>query len=138
LYFKVELLRNLSETYDKVVYFGDMAEQHVASNVEVHPQAGDRNSRRVSFTVMFKYGLFVLMRLFISVFGGMHAKRKKHLLIDSSLKQRIIDISTLKQSTGNYYLEYLFEKADKEFIVLDDYSVPKFSDRSFKFNFRAL
>ena len=56
----------------------------------------------------------------------MRYRKVKHIVIDHAIKQTLLNLNTLKPEPGNYNLEYLFEKLDHDFIILDDVDIPKF------------
>jgi CDP-glycerol glycerophosphotransferase (TagB/SpsB family) len=50
----------------------------------------------------------------------------------------MFNIKTLKEEFGNYYIGYLLDNINKDFIILDDVSIPKFNDASFKIDIKLL
>ncbi|RLC54304.1 MAG: hypothetical protein DRH89_09635, partial [Candidatus Cloacimonadota bacterium] len=89
--------------------------------------------KKINYTSAFKYALFFKFRVLLAFLQIRKIKKKKHIVIDHTIKQNCLNQQTLKPEPGNYNLQYLFDKLDNDFVILDEVEVPKFSQRnSFK------
>jgi len=126
LYQELNLLQKLEKQFAKIHYYGDdsiIKKYYQSSKIIYHFKK--QNKVKFNYIQILKYFIFFLLRLLIGVFQFRKIKNKKHLIIDHSEKQTILDINTLKPQINNYNLAYLFEKIDNEFMILDDINFPE-------------
>ena len=89
-----------------------------------------KNKEKRNYGDFLKYSVFFAVRVLSGLFQVRKLKKTKHLLIDHSLKQTVLDIHTLQKKQANYYMEYLFAAMNKDFIILDDREIPKLRGKS--------
>lgn len=126
LYHELNLLQKFEKQFAKIHYYGDdsiIKKYYQSSKIIYHFKK--QNKVKFNYIQILKYFIFFLLRLLIGVFQFRKIKNKKHLIIDHSEKQTILDINTLKPQINNYNLAYLFEKIDNEFMILDDINFPE-------------
>ena len=98
-----------------------------SKNVQfVYPE--NRTGNSTSYVAMAKYTVFAAYRFLRGFFSPSHKAR--HILIDRSIKQPCLDIKTLELRNDNYNLAYVFARAPKDFMILDEIEMPKFKKGS--------
>ncbi len=85
--------------------------------------------KKTNYITLVNYAIFFVFRVLITFFSFNNLKKRSHIVIDHSIKQPCLDLKTLKPKPGNYNLQYLFDKIDDEFIILDDVELPKFNKK---------
>ena len=141
LFFEIDLLEKLSKTYKKVFYYTNQSAlvnfSFPSPEINIFPSAP--TSSKSDKIPLLNYLLFFFLRTIASLNLNRRLKNKKHIIIDHSIKQTCLNLNTLKPEQGNYNLEYLFEKLDNDFIILDDVEIPKFKKGNrFHFNIKQL
>lgn len=110
------------------------------SKIRIHFNTSKK--AKTNLFLLFKYIIFFVIRSFYGLFQLNRIKKVKHIIIDHSIKQTMLNIDTLKPVEGNYNLQYLFDKIDKDFIILDEKETPKLKGKSkffnLKFRFKTL
>ncbi len=90
---------------------------------------------------ILKYAVFFKLRVFLAFFQIQNLKKVEHILIDHSFKQTVLGLESLKPKQANYNLEYLFDKINPKFLILDEKEVPKLKGKSkffhLDFNFKT-
>lgn len=134
LSYEIKAVEDLALKYEKVSYFTDsnlLNHFPIPGNVNLILPA--KSKKKINFASVFSYAFFFKLRVLLAFLQINKVKRKKHIIIDHTIKQTCLNLHTLKPEKGNYNLQYLFETADENFMVLDDVEVPKFfQDNSFK------
>lgn len=126
LYHELNLLQKLENDFSKIHYYGDdsiINKYYQSSKIIYHFKK--QNKVKFNYIQILKYFIFFLLRLLIGILQFRKIKYKKHLIIDHTEKQTVLDINTLKPQINNYNLAYLFEKIDNEFMILDDINFPE-------------
>ncbi len=126
------LIENVSADFDKVFYYGDDEISFCKSESEkkVIQKFIQNKAAKKSYSSLFKYLIFFILRIFTGLFYLGNLKGKKHLLVDHSRKQTCLDLNTLKPKNDNYNLSYLFEKAGDDFVILDEIEIIKPGSKS--------
>lgn len=139
LYYEIGLVEKALRTYSRIYYYTDSAElsEYFSenNNVKVFPSGtsqGSSRSRAGKLPVIIKYLFFFLVRVFVALFRLYLLKRPKHIVIDHAIPQRCLNLNTLKPEMANYNLAYLFEKLEKDFVILDEADVPVAASRDFR------
>jgi hypothetical protein len=128
LFYEIELIKKLRSEYDKVYYYGDnrFLKEFPFESTGIQINIIQFTKAKFSKKIAFNYAIFFLIRSLQGVFKAGKLKKKKHIVIDHSIKQTCLNLYTLKPEPGNYNLQYLFEKLDDPFIILNDVEIPKF------------
>jgi hypothetical protein len=76
--------------------------------------------------------LYYILYLIISFLKNLFVpvKNARHAIFNVTLPLRYLDIPSLKPVTGNYVLGYLFKKVDKDFLLINEREIPKFTKDS--------
>lgn len=134
LSYEIKTIDDLAKKYKKLTYFTDsklLKYYPIADHINLVFPA--RSQQKINFASLFNYALFFKIRVLLAFLQINNVKKRKHIVIDHTIKQNCLNIQTLKPEPGNYNLQYLFDKLDEEFIILDDVEVPKFyQDNAFK------
>ena len=141
LFFEIDLLEKFSKTYKKVFYYTNQSAlvnfSFSSTEINIFPSAP--TSTKSDKIPILNYLLFFFLRTIASLNLKRRLKNKKHIVIDHSIKQTCLNLSALKPEQGNYNLQYLFEKLDDGFVILEDIEIPKFQKgNKFKFNIKQL
>jgi len=129
-------LKKLSIDSEKVICFS--GNRFLSSLPELPPNLEQRfgsvsQKASVNYFVVLAYACFALLRFFIGAFQMMNIRGKRHLILDRSEKQVCIDPFTLRTKPDNYNLSYLLDRSGKDFLVISEVDIPKFTASS---NFR--
>ena len=128
LLYEVDLINTLALQFDKLIVYTDnsLLTQYPfdQNTIKVHLNGSPKT--KFSYLTAFKYLVFFKIRFLLGFFQVRKTKRAKHIVIDHALKQTNLNLITLQPEPGNYNLQYLFEKLDRDFIILDDVEIPKF------------
>ena len=141
LFFEIELLEKLSKTYNKVFYYTDKKAlaNYSFSSSKINIVSSTETPAKLDKLSQLNYLTFFFLRSISALRFSRKTENKKHIIIDHSLKQTCLNLHTLKPEQGNYNLQYLFEKLDDDFIILEDVEIPKFQKRNkFKFSQKQL
>jgi len=134
LFFEIRLIEKMQIKFENVTCFGENKDIQNYSFQLPAPTiiTSIASSQKINYLSLVTYSIFFLYRV---IRGSMFLKlkKRKHLIIDHAMKQSVINIENLKVGEGNCYLDYLIEKADDNFAILDDVEIPKFTGKSFKF-----
>jgi hypothetical protein len=141
LFFEIDLLEKLGKTHKNIFYYTDQSAltnfHFSAPEINIFPST-PTSSKSDKLSIL-NYLLFCFLRIIISLNPKRRLKNKKHIIIDHSIKQTCLNLNTLKPEQGNYNLQYLFEKLDDDFIILDDVEIPKFKKGNrFHFNMQQI
>ncbi len=128
LMFEIRLIEKLQKQYETIRYYGESGflKKYPFNSSGLTLCLSQNNPSKVNFKTVLNYLIFFAIRIVFSVFQLIKIKKAKHIVIDHAIKQTCLNIHTLKPEPGNYNLEYLFEKLDHDFIILDDVDIPKF------------
>jgi len=136
LYYDINLIEQLAENYKRVIvyYRNDFLEDYEFTSKSIQILSHKPKHHRIQPYIFLKYAAYFLMRVTISLWQIRKIKEKKHLIVDNALNQTTLNLNTLKQEPGNCYLDYMFEKLDNEFVILDISDIPRFTEgKDFKF-----
>ncbi len=134
LFYEIKAIENLTSKYLKVTVYSDntFLGSYFHSN-KIKLIFPSKVPGKTNYLALFNYAVFFFIRALVTIFDLNKLKKKKHIVIDHTIKQTCLNLHTLKPEPGNYNLQYLFEKLDDEFIILDDVEIPKiFQGDSFK------
>ncbi len=128
LTFEIRLIEKLVTDYERIYYYGESAllNNYPFDFPGLTLHLPGKVKSKANFRTIFNYALFFKLRSLAGLFQILRFKNKKHIVIDHAIKQTILNLRTLKPEAGNYNLEYLFEKLDHDFLILDDVEIPKF------------
>ncbi len=128
LIFEIRLIEKLSLEYQKITYYGESAflKNYPFYFPELALHIPNVNKSKINYRTIFNYILFFKLRVIAGLFQLMRFRKVQHIVIDHAIKQTLLNLNTLKPEPGNYNLEYLFEKLDQDFLILDDVDIPKF------------
>jgi len=134
LFHEIKVIEELTKKYDSIKVFSDktlLENYFQSSQIElVFPL---NKKKKTNYFAVLNYAIFFIARVLITFFNFNKLTKKNYIIIDHSIKQPCLNLQTLKPKPGNYNLQYLFDKADSEFIILDDVELPKLNeDKSFK------
>lgn len=134
--FEIQLVNRYLNNYKKIKVFTENQgwKYYKYDTEKLKIQFPNLSKEKYNYFIIFKYSLFFLFRSIVGLFQIRSLKKSKHIVIDHSIKQAILDINTLELKKGNYNLEYLFEELDNSFIILDEKEFPKLKGRSKFFN----
>jgi len=124
----LEAIRRIAAEHGKVVFYTSDNLFNLYSELPPNMELRYRKALpagRVDYLSFFHYLLFLKLRILTGWFRSGNIRGKKHLLIDHSEKQSCLDLHTLKEEKNNYNLAYLFDRAGRDFVILDDVEVPK-------------
>lgn len=141
LFYDIELIKHIRSKYDKVNYYGENATllkyPFKLPGIEIYCSRTKKSEFSVS--TLLKYAIFFKIRVILGFFQCSSLKNKKHIIIDHAIKQTCLNIHSLQPEPGNPYIQYLLDKLDSNFLVLDDAEIPKMkSEANFTFNFSQL
>ncbi|MCD4746715.1 MAG: CDP-glycerol glycerophosphotransferase family protein [Bacteroidales bacterium] len=132
LYYKIAEVEYFSKNYEEVIYYTSNIflknYKEIPKNVLL-VNDNLNNRKKINYISVINYFIFAFIRFLIGIFKTI--KNKKYLIVDRSERQTIINFSTLKEEKDNYYLFYLLEKIDKEFLVISEVEIPKFDNPHF-------
>jgi hypothetical protein len=124
----LEALKRIASAHGKVILYtsDNLFNRYtdLPAGVELR-YSGAAAAGKWDYLSLFHYLLFWKLRIISGWFRSGNVRRKKHLLIDHSEKQACLDLHTLKEEKDNYNLAYLFDRAGRDFAILDDVEVPK-------------
>jgi hypothetical protein len=132
LTFEIRLIEKLSRKYQKIDYFSESfyLKNYPFNLPELTFYIPIAKKSKVNLRTIFNYILFFKLRVIAGFFQLIRYKKAKHIVIDHAIKQTLLNLYTLKPEPGNYNLEYLFEKLDHDFLILDEVDIPKFQKGS--------
>ncbi len=113
---------------DNIIYSNKRISSFLPSQVEIKYK-----TRRLkkSYLSMFKYLVFLFLRFIFS--GNKNILKGKHIILDTAVVSEIISCKDLKPINGNYILEYLFEKLNRNYLILRENPVPDLFKNNFRF-----
>jgi len=128
LYYEIELIKQIRSEYDTVKYCGENTAllKYPFELTGIQINCPGINKSGFSLGALFKYAVFFKTRVMLGFFQHRSLKNKKHIIIDHAIKQTCLNLHTLKPEQGNYNLQYLLEKLDDDYVILDDVEIPKF------------
>ena len=125
--YDLTMLQNIASKNDKVFYFG--SNKLLANNPQltgkIVPSVKPEEKAGTSYRGLFGYSLFFISRIMFGLFYNKNVKNKKHLLIDHAQKQTCFNFTSLKPKKDNYNLDYLFDRIDDDFGILDEIEIIK-------------
>lgn len=132
LIFEIRLIEKLAELYQKITYYGESGflKNYPFKFSGLTILTAESKKSEVNFRTIFNYILFFKLRVIAGFFQLLRFRKAKHIVIDHALKQTLLNLNTLRPEPGNYNLEYLFEKLDDDFLILDEVDIPKFNKGS--------
>jgi len=137
LYYEIELINQLRHKYTGIHYFGEnkLLYGFQFDNTRIRIKTPTVTKSGFSIKNFIRYVAFFKIRALLGFFQLPRLKNKKYIVIDHAIKQTCLNLNTLQPEPGNYNLQYLFDKLDDEFIILDDVDIPKFNtDVTFPFD----
>jgi len=124
--YEIEQIEQLKEKNTKIILYAySDLQNYFKDQNEIEVIAGKKQKGKLNFATLFNYGIYFIIRTCLGFFQYFRIKKKKHLVIDHSIRQHCLDQETLQLRKGNYNLQYLFEKLKDDFIVIDDKEIPK-------------
>ena len=134
LFHEIEIIEKLKPNFEKIsCYVANQLLGTYYKSTQVYLHLPAQGTGKLFNGNLFNYLIFFILRILLGSFQHMKLKHANHIIIDHTIKQKILSINTLKPKFGNYNLEYLFEKLGRDFIILDDVEIPKIkSDQKFR------
>jgi len=128
LFYEIELINQLKSKYTNIYFFGEneFLNDYPFDSHGIHIQTPATVKSGFSKKAALSFTIFYLIRVLLGFFQLSRLKNKKHIIIDHSIKQIVLNLKSLFPESGNYYLQYLIDKADDQFLILDDVEIPKF------------
>lgn len=128
--YEIAEIQKLSAEYEKVIYYTDdplLAKSDFPDNVVI---SGPRNlpNKKQNISSLTSYGIILASRSIINLFSSGKLKYPQHIIMDISKQQVCLDINTMKEKKANYQLAYVFDKAGKDFLIIDEAVQPKMTD----------
>jgi len=125
--YEILLINKHLDEYLKISIYTNnhFLDEYYSENSKVSIFSKKAVKKGISFSTLFKYGSIFLLRSFFAFFQFLIYKNRKHIIVDHSIRQKVLSSKSLKTVNGNYNLLYLFEKIDKNFVILDDLEIPK-------------
>lgn len=132
LIFEIRLIEKLAMKYQKITYYGESGflKNYPFNFSGLTILIPESKKSKVNYRTIFNYILFFKLRVIAGFFQLNRYSKANHIIIDHAIKQTILNFFTLRPELGNYYLEYLFEKLDDDFLILDEVDIPKFNKGS--------
>jgi hypothetical protein len=132
LTFEIRLIEKLSQEYQRITYYGESAflKNYPFNYPGLTILIPDAKKSKVNYRTLFNYLIFFKLRVIAGFIQLIRYKKAKHIVIDHAIRQTLLNLFTLKPEPGNYNLEYLFEKLDHDFLILDEVDFPKFQKGS--------
>ncbi len=134
--FEIELVNKYFKDYKYLEVFTENGGWNYykfdSNRIKIH--LPEHVTEKYNYYSIFKYLVFFTLRSVLGFFQLNKLKKSKHIIIDHAIKQTILDLKNLKNKRGNYNLEYLFDKLDNDFIILDEKDLPKLKGKSKFFN----
>jgi hypothetical protein len=122
--YDLALLKPLLETFDEIeVYTNNQLGVYVNDHIKLYYfplRIG------MDYFSMFHYGVFLLLRVFLGFFRS-SGRKQKYLILDKSNLQHVL-MPDLSMRFGNYILEYVFNKINKDFLIIHEVELPKFQN----------
>lgn len=139
LAYENNLLKKLSEQYDSILCYGLGSDNDnlngLAYKIKYKHGAKDYKTKKRPLTPIIRYVFYLLIRFLIGFVNSLKPRKYSHILLDRASRQPCLNIETLQTEQENYNLTYLFAKADKNFLIVDEAEQPKFSEgQDFKLN----
>ncbi|MEZ5083101.1 MAG: UDP-N-acetylglucosamine 2-epimerase [Bacteroidales bacterium] len=137
LTYEIRLIEKALKQYQRIDFYGTYSQlasyPFNSDNVKIHLKQPKKLKK--NYLALLNYMVFFGFRILVSFFNFHKLKKSKNIVIDHSIKQPCLNLITLKPEYGNYNLAYLFEQLDADFLILDDFDIPKFHEGStFNFN----
>lgn len=131
--YEIFLINKHIEKYQRITLYTDNSflDEYYSGNDKVKIISKTVTKRSLSLITIFKYGSIFLSRSFIALFQYQNYKNRQHIIVDHSVHQKVLSSKSLKTVPSNHSLLYLFEKIDRDFVILDDLEIPKL-DSSYK------
>lgn len=126
LYYEIEQVTGALEKYEHIHVFTaqtDLELYPFGEKVEVY--SGSREQKPGILNYPFGYAFFVIIRVISGQFRRRALKSANHLVVDHTIPQKCLNLTTLKEEMANYNLAYLFQKLENDFLILDDVEIPK-------------
>ncbi len=135
--YEIKAVENILKQYDKVIFYGqDELLKNFVNGKKIVFVLPQKEKTGYNYFQLFKYFVFFKIRVLLGTFLLLKIKNKKNIVIDHVVKQKILDIDTLKPVYDNYNLAYLFKRLDNNFFILDDVDFPQ-KKSDYKFNFKS-
>ncbi len=136
LLYEVNFILNLAPKYENIIYYSENQIAKIALKNNKHfevilPESKDKNS--LNYYETLKYFIVISIRIIFSYLFSPHLKNKKHILIDNAVKQKVLNIKTLKPDYSDIIFYYLYNASDDEFAVIEDINLPE-KKKTFRFH----
>lgn len=128
---EVGIMLDYSAKYQQVIWYTSGPDPSLLTSIPANVSiklANKPNGKSKMLMSKFYYFLYVAIRFIQGVITSKKVNKVKHLFIDRSTRQPCLDLNDLSIKKENYNLAYIFAKADKEFAIIDEIEIPKFSN----------
>jgi hypothetical protein len=135
LYYEINFLKKILEKHDKIFYFGNSRYlEKYFNGSKILFFFPEKSTSKINYFQLFKFSLVFSVRVILSLFQKGYPANKKHVLIDNTVKQKVLNPETLKAEKSDITFYYLNSLAGKSFMVLEDLNIPTLKS---KFYFRV-
>ncbi|MFZ5939983.1 MAG: hypothetical protein ACOYXB_05370 [Bacteroidota bacterium] len=126
LFYLTELISKITEEYKRITYYTLLGEEvlrpFLPDHVEIRTGGGIQ--RPYSTGEKLRIAAKLAKRSLFSGSSMRSFRKAEHILLDTTLTGRILDLETLKVKKGNYILDYLFGSVPGNFRVLKNAGFP--------------
>ncbi|MEN8224422.1 MAG: CDP-glycerol glycerophosphotransferase family protein [Bacteroidota bacterium] len=132
LKYKLAEIQKLSSVYESVQYYTCetlLSDITIADNVSIILSSTIKKPKW-NYASLFNYFLILKTRWILNILSFYKTKNTKHIVLDVSQRQTLIDIQSLALKRGNYLIGYLLDKLGKDFLIIDEAIQPKLMDES--------
>ncbi len=127
---EMQLVKDYSHKYSQVIWFTAAPDPlllaEISSNVSVRVAVKQKGSGTELLSKL-NYLFYLAIRLLQGIFSLGKTRNIEHLIIDRSTRQPCLDLNDLSIKMENYNLAYIIAKAGKNFAIIDEIEIPKFS-----------
>ena len=115
--------------YDKITIWVGKQPDNFSENINFIVEA-DNKRQPLNLLAWMKYLFYFGFKLLESLLVNPHLEKKKHAIVDRSLKQWCRSVETLKLKRDNYTLGNLLEKLSDDFLIISEAEQPKFRGKT--------
>jgi hypothetical protein len=132
--YQLEELRAYSEKYEEIVCYGNTLppgiNDELPSNCRIVTRNPSRYARLWKLSPLINYVCSLIVRSFHQLIFRRKITSQKHLILDLSMRQSVLDYDTLKRGHDNYIFAYLFRILPRDFAVINESVQPNLKAQS--------
>lgn len=115
--------------YNKITIWASTQTSNPPENVSYIVKT-DRKRQPLNLLAWIKYLFYFGVKLLESFLVNPHPKKRKHAIVDRSLKQWCRNAETLQLKRDNYTLGNLLDKVGDDFLIISEAEQPKFRGKA--------